>query len=182
MNSILASHPAALGSILGISKKFSVWEFISCCCWDWLTAFHCLVSGQWRSLIVDTRKKTLHRLWSLEQCYNLLIVLHNSLSHSTYSLRFSPSCSGFDSLIWLLVKNLSLRPCRSNWSQRTRKKFFFGYLFLAFATNCICEIHYLSTTTKIGSSRHGIRTRWVRGTNATSVLCSSPRGPRRLQR
>ena len=137
MNSILASHPAALGSILGISKKFSVWEFISCCCWDWLTAFHCLVSGQWRSLIVDrthqvlldgTTKKMLHRLWSLEQCYNPLIVLHNSLSHSTYSLRFSPSCAGFDSLIWLLVKNRSLRPIRSNWSLRTRrnnsKKFF----------------------------------------------------------
>ena len=48
MDSILASNPAAQALILGIPKKFFSW-----CCWDLLTALHCLVSGQWRSLIVD---------------------------------------------------------------------------------------------------------------------------------
>ena len=53
MYSVLALHPAALGLILGVPKKFSLREFFSWCCWDLLTALQCLVSWQCRSLIVD---------------------------------------------------------------------------------------------------------------------------------
>ena len=60
----------------------------------------------------------------------------------------------------------------------TFRKMFFGgsgsTYFLDFAANGIYEIAYIITTTKMGSSRHGIQTRgrWVRRGNATSVLCS----------
>ena len=47
-STILALHPTALGSILGIPKKFSL-EVAEI----FLTALHCLVSGQWRRWIVD---------------------------------------------------------------------------------------------------------------------------------
>ena len=53
MDSVLASHPAAPGLILGIPKKFSLREFFSWYSRDLLTALHCLFSGQCRSLIVD---------------------------------------------------------------------------------------------------------------------------------
>ena len=53
MDSILALHPVAPGLILNVPKNFSLREFFSWCCWDLLTALHCLVSRQCGSLIVD---------------------------------------------------------------------------------------------------------------------------------
>ena len=51
----------------------------------------------------------------------------------------------------------------------------FSY-FQDLAANCIREIPYISTTTKMGSSRHRIPTRdcWVRNANVISVPCAPP--------
>ena len=79
MESVLALHPAALGLILSVTNKFSL--DVAKIYWRHITA---LVSGQWRSLIVDRTHlvlldNTTKKVWANFESLNLKFL--SSISH-----------------------------------------------------------------------------------------------------